>query len=166
MTSNPKQAGDDEGPVYGTPPEAVPGPDDPPPPPPPPYVPPTNPDGTPKDPRDYTALEQEQWAENQETPPPSYSVPTAVALSATTVSLEAIVGDVVGTLSTATDGTGNTPETYTYTLDDNGSGAFALNGNAIEVAAALVEGDVNIVVTATGALSAQTVTTTITITVA
>jgi hypothetical protein len=158
----------EEDPIFGTPPDPVPGPNDPPPPAPPAYVPPTNPDGTPKEPRDYTALEQEQWAEHQEDlpPPPTYSVPTAVALSATTISAEAVVGDAVGTLSVTNDATGNTPETYVYSLDDNGSGAFALNGDTIEVAAALAAGDVNIVVTATGALSTQTVTTTIPITVA
>lgn len=66
-----------------------------------------------------------------------------IRLSSATIAEDASVGDLVGTLSVS-----NGAGTYTFTLTDDAGGLFAIDGDDLEVAAALSDGSYSITVEA------------------
>lgn len=92
---------------------------------------------------------------------PVNNAPTAIDLSPATIADDAVVGDVVGALTATDEDDG---DTFTYTLNDDASGAFALDGSNITVAKALTAGDAAINVTVADSAGGE-FTTDLTITV-
>ncbi len=79
-------------------------------------------------------------------PPPSFQAPTNVALTNTGVLTSAVVGDVVGLISSVDADAG---DTVTYTLQSNPGSKFSITGTQLKVAASLSAGTITITIRAT-----------------
>jgi hypothetical protein len=111
-----------------------------------------------KKPRDYSKMKASLVGAK-------YQDPTAVTLSATTISHLAAVNAVLGNLGTTLTGAGGAPSGYTYAMVANPSGYFKVVAAAVQVAAALpVSGTIAISISSTTAPAGETVTTPFTVT--